>query len=1028
VISDEHGVDPTGTYRGDSGLQLERINVYYNEATRGRYVPRAVLMDLEPGTMDSTLLSSAKQLVVRHWRQYTPMPVPSRHPGAGQEAAVVDRLWCSTMIALEGAFRGARRELYRREGKYPALEGPGWGRSKTRQHLAQPQDRASQGFGAESGRAILAQATRVTRLKHLGWLEACGQSASEEAQRLRQLLWAAEETRAGRRSPQGGAEAAAERLLEEMRQGAFQTRLRDWRAKMRGNHRAAWQWVRDAWLRPFTGVYSEHVRKGCATSAMQETLECLQAHWRVVWDRERQRPDEVVDALAEVPPAAQPAWFEARQRGAACGADGWSGAELADLPLEIWRHLARALRYDGKGVRADGAVDCATLLPITVLSSWWRLWGSARMRTWGAQQWLSTWWPQEACGGRPGMEVADTFLPLLEDFEGGAFLASFDYSLAFDLADPAVVETLFGNLGLPASVNRLIAGVWQRQKRWVEGPWWTSRPVPPGATGHLDGRQELGDARGKNGSSARGCLAAENGGEEQFSHRAAEGRRALGQQAGVAATAVRVAPLILGCYMQPARRVGLQDKEQKRLDVAAGRLRRIAIVAAHGRQLEATVHGALRMPKRASPHLFEMLIGHSTSVFYRVVEAEVTTAVRRVGKTRALPGAWGGGGWPKCLREWMQQLGWQEDAGGAGGGAGALQEGWRWRRPVAQATIRLRPAEVAPEDEVKRDLRESWRATKYSLWQRQAWSDDVAGSVGVGSRRARLGWPALQNEATGAIEVFLERHKQVRQGIFEHRLGVGAREKGKGKATSLAWFSPGLAIVIAYSFAIFGRTGAGNNWAKGRYTKGAELIDSALDVARKEAEGCDCLQGFQMRHPLGGGTGAGMGALLISKVREEYPDRIMGTFSIIPSPNVSDTVVEPCNAVLSFHQLVENADECFLLDSEALCDMCFRTLKLTTPTYGDLNHQVSAAISGVTTWLRFPGQLHCDLRKIAVNLIPFPRLRFFMTGFAPLTSRGSQQCRALTVPELTQQMFDAKNILGRGPVGRSFPAGGHYPE
>uniref|UniRef100_A0AAQ6IDY0 Tubulin/FtsZ GTPase domain-containing protein n=1 Tax=Anabas testudineus TaxID=64144 RepID=A0AAQ6IDY0_ANATE len=53
VISDEHGIDPSGTYHGDSDLQLERINVYYNEATGGKYVPRAVLVDLEPGTMDS---------------------------------------------------------------------------------------------------------------------------------------------------------------------------------------------------------------------------------------------------------------------------------------------------------------------------------------------------------------------------------------------------------------------------------------------------------------------------------------------------------------------------------------------------------------------------------------------------------------------------------------------------------------------------------------------------------------------------------------------------------------------------------------------------------------------------------------------------------------------------------------------------------------------------------------------------------------------------------------------------------------
>ncbi|EHB09756.1 Tubulin beta-2 chain [Heterocephalus glaber] len=210
---------------------------------------------------------------------------------------------------------------------------------------------------------------------------------------------------------------------------------------------------------------------------------------------------------------------------------------------------------------------------------------------------------------------------------------------------------------------------------------------------------------------------------------------------------------------------------------------------------------------------------------------------------------------------------------------------------------------------------------------------------------------------------------------------------------------------------VFGQSGAGNNWAKGHYTEGAELVDSVLDVVRKESESCDCLQGFQLTHSLGGGTGSGMGTLLISKIREEYPDRIMNTFSVMPSPKVSDTVVEPYNATLSVHQLVENTDETYCIDNEALYDICFRTLKLTTPTYGDLNHLVSATMSGVTTCLRFPGQLNADLRKLAVNMVPFPRLHFFMPGFAPLTSRGSQQYRALTVPELTQQMFDSKNMM-----------------
>ncbi|XP_075997441.1 tubulin beta-1 chain [Genypterus blacodes] len=210
---------------------------------------------------------------------------------------------------------------------------------------------------------------------------------------------------------------------------------------------------------------------------------------------------------------------------------------------------------------------------------------------------------------------------------------------------------------------------------------------------------------------------------------------------------------------------------------------------------------------------------------------------------------------------------------------------------------------------------------------------------------------------------------------------------------------------------IHGNSGAGNNWAKGHYTEGAELVEQVTDRVRHEAESCDCLQGFQLVHSLGGGTGSGMGTLVINKIKEEFPDRIMNTFSIMPSPKVSDTVVEPYNATLSVHQLLENTDETFCIDNEALYDICFRTLKLTTPTYGDLNHLVSMTMSGVTTSLRFPGQLNADLRKLAVNMVPFPRLHFFMPGFAPLTPRGSQQYRALTVPELTQQMFDPRNMM-----------------
>ena len=69
--------------------------------------------------------------------------------------------------------------------------------------------------------------------------------------------------------------------------------------------------------------------------------------------------------------------------------------------------------------------------------------------------------------------------------------------------------------------------------------------------------------------------------------------------------------------------------------------------------------------------------------------------------------------------------------------------------------------------------------------------------------------------------------------------------------------------------------------------------------------------------------------------------------------------------------MVENTDETFGIDNKALYNICFRTLKLTNPTYGDLNHLVSLTMSGATSSLRFPGQLNADLHKLAVPEVTF---------------------------------------------------------
>jgi len=207
----------------------------------------------------------------------------------------------------------------------------------------------------------------------------------------------------------------------------------------------------------------------------------------------------------------------------------------------------------------------------------------------------------------------------------------------------------------------------------------------------------------------------------------------------------------------------------------------------------------------------------------------------------------------------------------------------------------------------------------------------------------------------------------------------------------------------------FGNNGAGNNWAKGHYTEGAEIVEDVIDIIRRETEKADCPQGFQLFHSLGGGTGSGMGTLLLLKIRDAYPDKITCTYSVFPSPKVSDTVVEPYNAVLSSHQLLENSDETFIVDNEALYNIMHNVLKKKTVEYSVLNQLIAKVTCGITSSIRFPGMLNGDLRKLGVNLVPFPRLHFFLASFAPLFAENSSQHAAVNVKELTSQAISARN-------------------
>lgn len=116
-----------------------------------------------------------------------------------------------------------------------------------------------------------------------------------------------------------------------------------------------------------------------------------------------------------------------------------------------------------------------------------------------------------------------------------------------------------------------------------------------------------------------------------------------------------------------------------------------------------------------------------------------------------------------------------------------------------------------------------------------------------------------------------------------------------------------------------------------------------------------------------------MGTLLISKLRGDYSDKTTATFSVFPSFKISNIALEPYNATLSINRLIEDADLVFCLDNEALYDICFHQLKISSPTYENLNQLIKIALSNITAPLRFPSQgKNClsTLQNMVDKLIP----------------------------------------------------------
>jgi tubulin alpha len=210
---------------------------------------------------------------------------------------------------------------------------------------------------------------------------------------------------------------------------------------------------------------------------------------------------------------------------------------------------------------------------------------------------------------------------------------------------------------------------------------------------------------------------------------------------------------------------------------------------------------------------------------------------------------------------------------------------------------------------------------------------------------------------------------------------------------------------------VSGQEGGANNFAFGHYTIGKELLEVAHDRVRKLADLCSGLQGFLIYHAIGGGSGSGISCLLLDKLQQDFGKKTKMSFTIMPSPNISTSVVEPYNSVLSLHNMVDLTDVTVMLDNEALYDICKRGQDIEGPSYVNLNRLIAQVVSSLTASIRFDGAVNVDLWEYEKNLVPYPRVHFTIPSYAPVHDPSKADSEHMTVEEITKSVFEPSQYL-----------------
>lgn len=122
---------------------------------------------------------------------------------------------------------------------------------------------------------------------------------------------------------------------------------------------------------------------------------------------------------------------------------------------------------------------------------------------------------------------------------------------------------------------------------------------------------------------------------------------------------------------------------------------------------------------------------------------------------------------------------------------------------------------------------------------------------------------------------------------------------------------------------------------------------------------------------------------------------------------IATAVVEPYNSLLFTHTSLDHSDVSFLVDNEAIYELCHKMLNVDRPTYTNLNRLIAQIISSITASLRFDGALNVDLTEFQTNLVPYPRIHFPLATYCPIISPAKAQHERLSVDEMTKTCFES---------------------